>query len=153
MASSAQVPTPALVSFASVTYLALVVAGLGFGSLIIDDDVITTTGVSLIAAYVAAGISILAFAGFLVGPARRERPSYWFAGSTAIGTAAIHALTLGLAALFSTGDLGIVGGVLSETLTGWVAPMILVAALISSWAALAVRRTAAGRPRWPWEDE
>lgn len=153
MASSAQVPAPALVAFASVGYLALLVAGLGFGSLLIDDDVITTAGVSLIAAYVAAGISILAFAAFLLGPARRERPSYWFAGSTAIGTAAVHALMLGITALLSTGDLGIVGGVLSEILVGWVSPLILGAALIASWAALAVRRTAAGRPRWPWEDD
>ncbi|HJA03777.1 MAG TPA: hypothetical protein H9800_02820 [Candidatus Microbacterium stercoravium] len=153
MASQAQVPAPALVAFASVGYLALLVAGLGFGSLIIDDDVITTSGVGLISAYVAAGISILAFAGFLIGPARHARPSFWLAGSTALGTAATHALALGVAALVSTGDLGVVGGVLSEILVGWVSPLIFGAALIASWAAIALRRTVASRPRWPWEDE
>ena len=153
MASQAQVPAPALVAFASVGYLALLVSGLGFGSLIIDDDVITTAGVSTLAAYVAAGISILAFAGFLLGPLRRDRPSFWFAASTALGATAVHALTLGVAVLVSNGDLGVVGGVLSEVLVGWVSPLILVAALVASWAAIAVRRTAAHRPRWPWEDD
>lgn len=153
MASREQLPTPALVAFTSVGYFALLVAGLGVGSMAADADVITTQGLSVIAAYIAAAAAIGGFALFLIGPASRDRPSYWHAASTAVGSAAVHVLTLGIVALVETGDLGVVGGVVSEVLLGWVSPVVFGTAAVAAWAAIALRRTKADRPQWPWEHE
>ncbi|MFC3399376.1 hypothetical protein ACFOEP_13265 [Microbacterium amylolyticum] len=47
--------------------------------------------------------------------------------------------------------MGTVGTVLFEVLLGWVAPVFAGAAAVASWAAIALRRTEAGKPKWPWE--
>lgn len=153
MTAPEKLSTPVLVAFASIGYLALLVAGLGVASAIIDDDVISTPGVSLVAAYVAAGVAIVAFALLLAGPASRERPSYWAAASTALGSAGLYTLALAAAVFVSSGDLSTTGSVLREVLVGWVVPVVLGAALVAAWAGIALRRTAASRPRWPWEDD
>ncbi len=74
MTAPEKLPTPMLVSFASIGYLALLVAGLGIASAIADDDIISTPGVSLVAAYAAAGAAIAAVALLLAGPVSRARP-------------------------------------------------------------------------------
>ncbi|WP_156758989.1 hypothetical protein [Microbacterium karelineae] len=151
MTSREQLPDAALVAFASVGYLALLVAGLGVASLATDSDVISTRGVGIVPAYVAAGAAIAAFALLVRGAIAAERPSYFAALGTAIGSAAAHLVVIAFGALFETGDLGIVLGVTREVLIGWVAPVVAGAALVAAWAAIAVRRTGAERPRWPWE--
>ena len=153
MASRESLPPLALASFASVGYLALLVAGLGFASAITNQDVISVPGTSLIAAFVAAGIAIIAFGLFLLGPASRARPSYWSALSTALGTAAVYLLALGACVLVSGGDLDRTLAVLGDVIVGWVTPVVAIAAAVAAWGALAMRRTSASRPRWPWEDE
>ena len=35
--------------------------------------------------------------------------------------------------------------------TSWFAVVLASAALIAGWTAVALVRTRAGRPRWPWE--
>jgi hypothetical protein len=142
-----------LVGFASIGYLALLVAGLGTASAIADDDIISTPGVSLVAAYAAAGVAIVAFALLLAGPVSRERPGYWAAASTAVGSAGLYTIALAIAVFVSSGDLSTTGSVLREVLVGWVVPVVLGSALVAAWAAIALRRTSARQPRWPWEDD
>ena len=142
-----------LVAFASAGYLALLVAGLGIASAVTDRDVISVPGTSLVAAFVAAGIGIIAFALLLAAPLARQRPSYWSALSTAIGAGAVYLIALGICVLVSGGDLDGTLAVLAEVSTGWVAPVFAGSALVAAWFALAVRRTAAKPPRWPWEEE
>ena len=36
--------------------------------------------------------------------------------------------------------------------TSWFAVVLASTALIAGWTAVALVRTRAGRPRWPWED-
>jgi len=148
-----KLPTPLLVAFASIGYLALLIAGLGVASAIIDDDIISTEGVSLVAAYAAAGAAIATFALLLAGPVSRERPSYWAAASTALGSAGLYTIALAIAVLVSSGDLSTTGSVLREVLVGWVVPVVFGSALVAAWAAIALRRTAARPPHWPWEDD
>ncbi|GGO67049.1 hypothetical protein GCM10010910_27950 [Microbacterium nanhaiense] len=153
MTAPDKLPTPLLVAFATIGYLALLVAGLGVASAVVDDDIISTPGVSLVAAYLAAGVAIAAFALLLAGPVSRERPSYWAAASTALGSAGIYTIALAIAAFVSSGDLSTTGSVLREVLLGWVVPVVLGSALVAAWAGIALRRTAARPPRWPWEDD
>ena len=153
MTAPEKLPTPTLIAFASVGYLALLVAGLGIASVIADDDVISTPEVSLVAAYTAAGLAIVGFALLLLAPLSHARPSYWSAVSTGVGSAGLYVIALGIGVLLSSGELSLVAAVLREVLLGWVVPVVLGSALIAAWAAIAMRRTAASRPRWPWEDE
>jgi hypothetical protein len=37
--------------------------------------------------------------------------------------------------------------------TGWTSVTFLLAAAVAAWGAIAVRRTEARPPRWPWERE
>lgn len=153
MTAPEKLPTPMLVSFASIGYLALLVAGLGIASAIVDDDIISTPGTSLIAAYAAAGVAIAAFALLLAGPVSRAKPGYWSAVSTAIGSAGVYVIALAVAVFVSSADLSLVGSVLREVLVGWVVPVVLGSAFVAAWAGIALRRTNASQPRWPWEDE
>ena len=142
-----------LVAFASVGYVALLVAGLGIASAVTDRDIISVPGTSLVAAFVAAGIGVAAFALFLAVPLARARPSYWGALSTAVGTAAVYLIAIGGCVLIADGDLDGTLAVLADVLSGWVTPIVAGSAFVAAWFALAVRRTAARAPRWPWEDE
>lgn len=153
MTSREQLPDAALTAFASVGYLALLVAGLGLASLVTDSDVIETQGVGVVPAYVAAGVAIVAFALFVLGSVARDRPSYVSAVGAALVAAVAHLLTLAVASLLGSGDIGVAIGVVGEVLIGWVTPVVALAALVAAWAAIAVRRTKASRPRWPWEHD
>ena len=44
--------------------------------------------------------------------------------------------------------LSAVGG----SVLGWFSPMVLALAVLCGWAGIALRRTRAHRPTWPWED-
>ncbi|MTE23549.1 hypothetical protein [Microbacterium sp. ZXX196] len=141
-----------LTAFATAGYLALLVAGLGVASLALDEDVIRTRGVGLVPAYVAAGAALAVFALLVRQAVARERPTYVAAAGVALASAATHALVLGAGALLDSGDLGVALGAVSEVLVGWVEPVVALTAAVAAWAAIAVRRTGAERPRWPWED-
>lgn len=153
MTSREQLPDAVLTSLASIGYLALLVAGLGFASLLTDSDVIETQGVGLIPAYVAAAVAIVAFALLVRSTVARDRPSYVSVVSIAVGAALAHLATLALTAVIDSGDIGVAIGVVGEVLIGWVTPVIALTAAMTAWAAVAMRRTRADRPRWPWEDE
>ncbi|NHI15583.1 hypothetical protein [Microbacterium excoecariae] len=141
-----------LTAFATAGYLALLVAGLGVSSLALDEDVIRTRGVGVVPAYVAAGAAIAVFALLVRQTVARERPSYVAAAGVALAAGATHALVLGAGALVGAGDLGVALGAVSEVLIGWVEPVVALTAAVAAGAAIAVRRTGAERPRWPWED-
>lgn len=153
MTSPEKLSSPLLVALASIVYLAMLVAGLGVASAITDEDIISTPGVSIVAAYAAAAAAIAAFALLLVGPVSREKSSYWSAASTAIGCAGIYTIALAIGVFVSSADLSLMGSVLSEVLVGWVVPVVLGSAFVVAWGTIAMRRTEAKPPHWPWEDE
>lgn len=144
--------TGVLVAFAAAGYLALLVAGLGLVALWLDDDVISTPGLGPLPGFLAPGCAIGAFAALLAGALRAARPSYLQVATIALVSGAVHALVLGVAGAVS-GGLGAGTAAMAEVLTGWVSPVVAIAAAIASWAAIAMRRTEARRPRWPWEDD
>jgi len=145
-------PATAIV-FALVGYFALLVCGLGVTSLVTDRNVLVAPGAGPIPGVVGALFSIAGVALVLAVMLRAPRPSY--------GTAVLTALTAFLGYL-----LGLVVGVVTvgvdasvlAALTGsfvlsWFSVVVAVVGAVAGWAAVALVRTRAERPRWPWEND
>ncbi|MGI6879284.1 hypothetical protein [Microbacterium sp. gxy059] len=146
-------PILVLLAFAAFGFLALLVCGLGFASLATDEDVIATPGVWILSGYVAAGVAVAAFALLLWGALAPTRPSYLAVIGIALAVPAAHALALAATAVLGGSSVGVAIGAAGDVLVGWVSPTVAVAAAVASWAAIAMRRTRARPPRWPWEDD
>ena len=50
-------------------------------------------------------------------------------------------------------DLAVAAAVAGRIATTWFGVVVAAAALIAAWGGIALVRTRAQRPRWPWEDE
>lgn len=82
-----------------------------------------------------------------------RHPSFWGAAWT---TAACFLAYLGgvwFGAVVSGAGVGVAGGVVGRLATTWFGLVIAAAAFVCAWAGIALVRTRAKRPRWPWEDE
>lgn len=172
-------PVTAL-AFATLGFVALAIFGLGMTSLATSQDVIATPGLGQIPGISGMVLATLAFAAGLwasirgagsatasgasaddatgvpgtgrsaVGP---RRPSFWGAAWT---TAACFLAYIGgvwLGAVASGAGPGVAGGVAGRLATSWFGLVIAAAAFVCAWSGIALVRTRAHRPRWPWEDE
>jgi hypothetical protein len=80
-------------------------------------------------------------------------PSFWGSAWT---TAACFLAYIGgvwLGAVLSGVDVGVATAVAGRLATSWFGVAVALAAFVCSWAGIALVRTRARRPRWPWEDE
>lgn len=141
------------VVFATVGYLALLIFGLGMTSLITDEPVIATPGLGQAPGAVAVAASVAAFAAALFAVVRRADPRPRSAPVIAAVTALAYLVGLWITALSTGAGLGIAMGVAARVVTSWFGLVVLVAAVFSAWAGIALARTRSTRPRWAWEDE
>jgi hypothetical protein len=139
-------------AFATAAFVALLIFGLGMVSLAIGEDVIATPGLGQTPGILATVLATVAFAVALWAALRRDRPSFWGAAWTTLATflAYLAGVFVGAAA---AGDLAVAAAVTGRIATTWFGVAIAGAALVSAWGGIALVRTRAGRPRWPWEDE
>jgi hypothetical protein len=142
--------------FATALYVALVVAGWGFVSLLSDTDVVADRSVGPIVVPVSEGISALAVLLLLAVP---SAPTIETAG---VGGTVVRALVVGLVAVAA---FLVTGGVLIVFATGrFVEFLLFLAAQAPTFFALvivaagtiaalgfALLRTREHPPRWPWE--
>ncbi|WP_438353815.1 hypothetical protein [Microbacterium sp. CJ88] len=136
-----------------VSYVALAIFGFGMTSLLIDRDVIDVQGLGQVAGIIGMVLSAGLLALVLWGALRLPRPPY---AASVVGALAAYvgylAGVLG-GALASGVDplaaLAAVGGVA----VSWFGVVLAAAGFIAAWGAIALARTRAGRPRWPWEDD
>lgn len=122
-------------------------------SLITDTDVIATPGLSAIPG--AAGM-VGACAGFTGGiwpGLRRPHPTYFAALWAALGAIIAHLALVWIAALVTGAGPAKAGAAVGAIVTGWTTLVIAAAAFVAAWATVAVRRTRARPPRWPWEQD
>lgn len=169
-------PLPAL-AFATTAFVALVVFSLGMLSLLLDEDVIAVPGIGPIPGIAATAAAALTFSGCLwsairsrpagegpgegagTGPstasasAGRRHPSFWNAPWIALAAALAYVVVLGLAAVVTGADLAAAAAIAGRIATSWFGAAILLAALVCAWGGVALVRTRAGRPRWPWEQD
>ncbi|MFL0411296.1 hypothetical protein ACH0AH_08970 [Microbacterium paludicola] len=133
--------------------MALIVFGSGMLSLATDRDVIDTPGLGPVPGPLAFGAAALAFAGALWPALRADRPRYTAVIPVALVSALVHLAALWILALVFGADLAAATAAVGEAATSWTSAVVAGAAAVSGWAAIAVRRTAAHRPQWPWERE
>lgn len=138
-------------AFALLGFVALLIFGLGMTSLITDTDVISTPGFGQYPGIFGPVFAAVAFAGTLWAFVRAPHPSFW--GALAVAIAAFLAYLIGVifVALVVGVDPAAAFGTAGQLATSWYGMVVFGAALIAGWAGIALVRTRAGRPRWPWE--
>lgn len=145
-------PVTALV-FATAAFVALLIFGLGMTSLALSEDVIATPGLGQVPGIAATVLATLAFAGGLWAAVRRSPASFWGSAWTAAGAYLAYVGGMWLAAVGSGADLAVATAVAGRIATTWFGVAVAAAAFVSAWGGIALVRTRARRPRWPWEDE
>ena len=162
-------------AFATIGFSALTIFGLGMVSLATGEDVIATSGLGQVPGIVGVILAVLVFAGGLwtsigrsgrtvdavtpprtdaaaAGGAGRRHPSFWGVVWT---TAAVFLAYVGgvwFGVLTTGAGLAVATGVAGRLATSWFGAVVAGAAFVSAWAGIALVRTRAHRPRWPWED-
>ena len=138
-------------AMALIGFFALAIFGLGMTSLALDADVIAVEGLGPVPGVAGMLLASASFAGSLWWGLRSGSPTFGIVPIVAIATGRgegggvlVGAVISGAGA--ATG-LAAAGGVV----VGWPGLVIAAAALIAAWAGVALTRTRASRPRWPWE--
>jgi hypothetical protein len=168
-ASGGPVRPPVALAFATIGFGALTIFGLGMVSLATAEDVIATPGLGQIPGITGVILAVLAFAGGLWaaigrtgrsvdavtpttadhGPGRQ--PSFWGVVWTTAACFLAYVGGVWLAAVATGADLGVATGVAGRLATSWFGAVVAGSAFVCAWAGIALVRTRAHRPRWPWE--
>lgn len=138
---------------ATVSFVALLIFGLGMTSLALNIDIVATPGLGQVPAIVATALTVVAFGLSLWLALRRQHPSYWNALWTALACVLVYIGALWLGALIAGADLAVAASVAGRIATTWFGVVIAATAAIAAWGGIALVRTRSQRPRWPWEDE
>ena len=138
---------------ATIGFFALAVFGLGALSVATDADIISVPGLGQAPGVVGMIAAIVVFAGILWLAVRIAHPRFRSVWTIAIAPALVHLLVVGVSAMIESGEfitgLAVMGGLI----TGGASLVVLAAAAVAGWAGVALRRTRASRPRWPWEGD
>jgi hypothetical protein len=145
-------PVTAL-GFATAAFVALLIFGLGMTSLFLGEDVVATPGLGQIPGVVATTLAAGVFAAGLWAAIRRPPASYWGSAWTTAATFLAYVGGLWFSAVATGADLAVAAAVAGRIATTWFGLIVAIAAFVSSWGGIALVRTRASRPRWPWEDE
>jgi hypothetical protein len=149
--SNGPVRPPVALAFALLGFVALMIFGLGMTSLATETDVISTPGFGQFPGIFGAVFAAAAFAGTLWAFVRRENPSFWGALIVAVATFLAYLLGVGLVALIVGADPAAAVDTVGHLATTWYGAVVFGSALIAAWSGIALVRTHARRPRWPWE--
>lgn len=146
------VSPPVAVAFAVVGFFALLVAGFGLLSLLSDAEVLAVAGLGQTPGIVGAAAAVAAFGASAWFVVRRRHPSFWSVVVIALATFLAYLGGVLLGAVFAGTDAARAVAADGAFSTSWFAVVLAAAALVAGWTAVALVRTRAGRPRWPWED-
>lgn|SRR5690606_6736143 len=135
-----------------VGFATLSILGLGMLSYFADVDILSVPGLDWWPAIVAMIVAILVFCWMLWPVLRRGRPSFLAVPAAALVTAVAHLVALWLAALLSGVGTAAALTAVSQLITRGSSLVVLLAAAVGAWVAIALRRTRARAPQWPWED-
>lgn len=158
MADSAPDPHPpvrpsAALAFATAGFAALLIAGLGMTSLLMDAEVIGVEGLGAVPGAAGFTGAVALFAAVVWAAVRAARPSY---GSAAVAAPAALIGYVGgvwLGAVLTGVDVARASAAAGGFATSAFALVLLLVAFAAGWVGVALVRTRAQRPRWPWEGE
>lgn len=120
-------------------------------SLATDSDVIDTPGLGAIPGVVGVVAATAAYALALGLGLRPRHPSFLTALWGALAAALAYLAGVWIGALVTGADAALATSVVGRLAIGWAAPIVALAGFVAAWAAIAVARTAARPPHWPWE--
>lgn len=138
-------------AFATIGFLTLVIFGLGMLSLLLDEDVIAVPGLGQLPGILATALAVGAFAGVLWGALKTRHPSFWASALTALAPFAAYVGGVWIGAVATGADVAAATSAAGGVATSWSGAVIAAAGFIAGWAGIALVRTRARRPRWPWE--
>lgn len=142
---------PVAAALATVGFFALLIAALGMTSLLLEQDVIATEGLGLMPGVVAVALATLVVFGVLFVLLRRPQPSYGTAAVTMLAAVLAYLVGLWAGAVFQGGDPALATAAVGGFLLSWFALELAAIAFVAGWVGVALVRTRADRPRWPWE--
>ncbi|AZS41672.1 MULTISPECIES: hypothetical protein [Microbacterium] len=138
---------------ATIGFFALAVFGLGAVSVATDTDIIAVPNLGQVPGVAGMIAAVVSFALVLWSTLRRSQPSYVATVAIALTAGLAHLVVVWLAVLIGDGDLVLATAVAGDLVRGGASAVIVLAALIAGWGGIALRRTRAEHPRWPWERE
>lgn len=137
----------------AVSFAALSILGLGMLSFFTDADILTVPGTDTWPAIVGMIVAIGAFSWMLWPVLNRERPVFTAVVPVALVAAVVHLIAVGVGVMLSGVGLAASLSAASQLVVRGSSPVVLVAALVAAWVAIALRRTRSGTPQWPWEHD
>lgn len=137
----------------TVSFFALAIFGLGALSVLTDADIISVPGLGPAPGVIGMAGAVAAFAGVEGMAVRIARPLYRSVWVTALATALVHLVVVAVCALIAAGDAVTALVVAGDLVRGGASAVILLAAAVAGWGGIALRRTRAQHPRWPWEGD
>lgn len=140
-------------AFSLIGFFAIVIAALGVVSLLTEEEVVAVPALGPAPGAVGLLAAGGAYAAVWWAGARAARPTFWWALVTAAASFLAYALVAGMTALIVTADLGAAVAVTADLAAGWPGLVVALGALVAAWAGIALVRTRASRPRWPWEND
>lgn len=82
-----------------------------------------------------------------------QHPSYWAAAWTTAASFLAYLAGVCVAAIVTGTGPALAAAVAGRLATSWFGGVVAAAAFVCAWSGIALVRTHAARPRWPWEDE
>lgn len=134
-----------------VGFVAVLVCGFGIATLVTDSDVIVAPGTGWVPGVIgvlAAASTYAVVVGVGVWP---RHPSYWLSASAAFACVIAYLVGVCIAIAVEASDLVFALSAMGQVALSWFAVVVAGAAAIAAWTAVALVRTRARRPRWPWE--
>ncbi len=135
----------------AVCFAALAILGLGMLSYFTDTDIISVEELPLWPGLIGMAVAIAVFALMLRPVLARQHPSFSPVVLVAIVTVVSHLAAVWLSALLSGAGFAHATAAVSQLVVRGSSPVVLLAALVAAWIAVALRRTRGGTPKWPWE--
>jgi hypothetical protein len=139
------------VVLATIGFFALTVFGLGALSVATDTDIIAVPGLGQAPGVVGMLAAVVVFALMLWSTLRRGDPSFVATIAIALLAALAHLVAVWITVVIGSSDFVIATAVAGDLVRGGASAVLVVAGLIAAWGGIALRRTRAEHPRWPWE--
>ncbi|QOC26471.1 hypothetical protein IC744_09060 [Microbacterium hominis] len=147
------VAPPIATAFAVVGFFALLIAGFGMLSLFSGAEVLPVTGLGQLPGVGGAVLALAAFASTTWLAVRPARPRYVAVLTVVVATFLAYLLGVLVGAVLGGTDAARTAAAIGGFATSWFAVVLASAALVAGWVAVALVRTSADRPRWPWEGD
>ena len=137
-------------ALATISYFALAVFGLGALSVATDTDIIAVPDLGQAPGVIGMAVAVVVFGLMLWSTLRRHRPSYVATIAISLLAALAHLIAVWLVVLTGSGIV-LATAVVGDLVRGGASAILVAAGLIAAWGGIALRRTRAEHPRWPWE--